>query len=110
MASSRAFCSVEAWRVRRGRKSEARPTARESDTEAMREKGREFGGKVGGAEPSVEPEGGRAPVANDNRGDVSETGELLMKDAIQKGDRHAVAQIRSGMPLEPRFPGDGVRA
>ena len=29
MASSRAFCSVEAWRVRRGRKSEARPTARE---------------------------------------------------------------------------------
>ena len=57
----------------------------------MREKGWEFGGKVGGAEPSVEPEGGRAPVADDNRGDVSEMGELLMKDAIQKRDRHVVA-------------------
>jgi hypothetical protein len=76
----------------------------------MREKDREFGGKVGGAEPSVKPEGGRAPIADDNRGDVLETGELLMKDAIQKGDRHALAQIRTGMPLDPRFPGEGVWA
>lgn len=49
----------------------------------MREKGREFGGKVGGAEPSVKLEGDRAAVADDNHGDVPQTGELLKKDAIQ---------------------------
>jgi hypothetical protein len=57
----------------------------------MRENGREFGGKVGGAEPSVEPEGDRAPVTDDNRGDVPQTRELLKKDAIQKRDWYVVA-------------------